>query len=208
MKLTRTAALVAGGVVLGLVAGGTATAVAVSSAKAVKVCVTKSGVVRAADARGKCPKATKKRAIAVRGPAGLRGAPGVRGPAGTAASVRAWSAPPASYVPVDGYDVAISSLTLPAGSYVVSASVDIENFGVPTGYMGGISVVSCAIPGYETSSFYLSPNGTYVSEPESLSLDSTVEHAGGPLVLRCSRVWNPARVKMAALTATKVGAIG
>ena len=209
MEITRSAALVAGGVVLGLVAGGTATAVAVtSSAKTVKVCVTKSGVVRAANAKGTCPKATKKRAVGVRGRPGPRGLAGARGPAGSAASVRAWSAPVASNVPIDGYDVTVTGVSLPAGQYVLSASVDIANAGLPSGYMGGISVVSCVIPGYETSSFYLDPDGTYINQDESLSLDSTVDHPGGQLTLRCSRVWNSARVKKATFTATRVGALG
>ncbi len=191
---------------LGLVVGGTATAVAVSQAKAVKVCVTKSGVVRAADAKGKCPKATKKRAIAVRGPVGARGAQGVRGPAGTPAAIHAWSTSAASVL-VDDYDEDIATLTLPAGSYVLSASVDIENWGLPSGYQGGISVVSCRIPGYETASIYLSPNGTYIGEPESFSLDSTFVHAGGPVTLECNRVWNSAMVRKASFVATKVGGV-
>jgi hypothetical protein len=83
-----------------------------------------------------------------------------------------------------------------------------DSFGSTSGYMGGISVVQCSIPGYETEDYYLSPNGTYVSEIESLSLNSTIDHPGGVVELRCDRVWNDAVVRQAGLTAVKVGSIG
>ncbi|KHL19007.1 hypothetical protein CLV56_3553 [Mumia flava] len=74
--------LLAAGVVCGLLVGGTAT-YAVSSQKTVKVCVTKSKVVRSANKNGTCPRRTTKKAIAVRGPAGPRGPRGPRGAPGT-----------------------------------------------------------------------------------------------------------------------------
>ena len=74
--------------------------------------------------------------------------------------------------------------------------------------MGGISVVDCWIPGFKTASYYLSPNGTYVAEMESLSLSSAIDHPGGAVSLRCERSWNDAVVVDASLTAVKVGSIG
>ncbi|WP_262852867.1 hypothetical protein [Mumia quercus] len=82
MTKSRTTAVVVAAAVGGLLLGGTATAVAVSSAKTVKVCTTSKGVVRSADAKGKCPRKTSKKAVAVRGPAGPRGATGTRGATG------------------------------------------------------------------------------------------------------------------------------
>lgn len=82
MTKSRTTAAVVAAAVGGLLLGGTATAVAVSSAKTVKVCTTSKGVVRSADAKGKCPKRTSKRAVSVRGPAGPRGVTGPRGATG------------------------------------------------------------------------------------------------------------------------------
>ncbi|WP_370614914.1 hypothetical protein [Mumia sp. Pv 4-285] len=93
MVSKRSVVLLAAGMVCGLLVGGT-TAYAVSSAKTVKVCVTKAGVVRSANEKGKCPKRTKKRAVAVRGPVGQRG---VRGPAGAAGTAMAWGS-----ITVDG----------------------------------------------------------------------------------------------------------
>lgn len=82
MTKSRTTAAVVAAAVGGLLLGGTATAVAVSSAKTVKVCTTSKGVVRSADAKGKCPKKTSKKAVSVRGPAGPRGMTGPRGATG------------------------------------------------------------------------------------------------------------------------------
>ncbi|HYO96375.1 MAG TPA: hypothetical protein VER33_17780, partial [Polyangiaceae bacterium] len=97
-------------------------------------------------------------------PAGPQGPPGPPGPKGApapAATVAGYSGR-ATNVPVGGYDMVISK-DLPAGKYMLSASAEIRGAGSPSGYMGGISVVQCSIPGYETHDFYLSPNGTYVS---------------------------------------------
>ncbi|QMW65258.1 hypothetical protein H4N58_13705 [Mumia sp. ZJ1417] len=111
MSLSRTAVLVSAGVIVGLVAGGTTVAVAASSAKTVKVCTTKKGVVRSADAKGRCPKKSKKQAINVRGPAGSRGAPGVAGARGPSDAWRIGALNRAEAVKV------------PAGSYVVNGTV-------------------------------------------------------------------------------------
>ena len=91
---------------------------------------------------------------------------------------------------------------------MLSGSVDVMGAGRTDGYQGGISVVKCSIPGYETADFYLSPNGTYVGETESLSLNSAIEHPGGVVELKCDRVWNPAFVWKAAVAGIRVGSLG
>ncbi|MGH1565127.1 hypothetical protein [Mumia sp. DW29H23] len=111
MSRTRTAVLVTAGVIAGLVAGGTTVAVASTATKTVKVCTTKKYVVRSADAQGRCPKKTKKRAVNVRGPQGpqgVKGATGARGPS-EAWTLRALTRP--------------EGVTVPAGSYVVNGTV-------------------------------------------------------------------------------------
>lgn len=73
---------------LALVASG-AVAAHAAQAAGVKVCV-KKGVVVGASAKGKCPKKSTKKSVALRGPAGQRGPAGktgkagATGPAGTA----------------------------------------------------------------------------------------------------------------------------
>lgn len=95
---------------LGLVAGGTAVAVASSKSKAVSVCVTKGGIVRTAKSSGKCPSHTHKQSIAVKGPAGPRGKTGPKGAAGTAV---AWGT-------VNGY--ALSPTVVAGSSNIASVS--------------------------------------------------------------------------------------
>jgi hypothetical protein len=146
-------------------------------------------------------------------PAGPAGGPGPagpagrQGPAGDPASVEAYTARAAAGLKLDDYDVTVIAKDLPAGRYVLSATAELQNAGSTPGYQGGISVVDCSIPGYKTNSYYLSPNATYVAEIESLSLTSAIDHPGGPVKLVCSRLWNPAVVRQAALTAVKVGSV-
>jgi hypothetical protein len=81
MSKSRTAALVAIGTVLGILVSGTAVAYAAISNTTVKVCATRSGVVRSASSTGACPSHTSKRTINVTGPAGATGPQGPAGPA-------------------------------------------------------------------------------------------------------------------------------
>ena len=143
------------------------------------------------------------------GPRGAKGPAGPQGAPGDPAAVQGFGARATSNFSLDYYDVPVVSKNLPAGKYVLSATAEVQSAGNPTtGYMGGIAVVDCYIPGYHTDSYYLSPNGTYVAESESLSLNSVVDHPGGAVALKCSRTWNNARVTEAALTAVKVGSLG
>ncbi|MET0930547.1 MAG: hypothetical protein ABWX74_13590 [Aeromicrobium sp.] len=82
----RPSLLIACGVALGLVVGGTTVAIAASSGPTVKVCTTSKGVVRSASSNGTCPRRTTKRAINVTGPAGPvgpQGSQGLQGEQGT-----------------------------------------------------------------------------------------------------------------------------
>ncbi|WP_208322932.1 phage tail protein [Mumia sp. ZJ1417] len=71
-----------------LVLGGVVVADAATTARTVKVCTTKKGVVVSATKSGKCRKGLKKVTLNTRGPVGSRGPVGPRGatgPAGTTA---------------------------------------------------------------------------------------------------------------------------
>jgi hypothetical protein len=113
-----------------------------------------------------------------------------------------------SFITVDTYNKPILTMTLPAGKYILAASIDVSGAGVSTGYMGGIGVADCTLGGYETASVYLLPNDTYISEQKSLSLNVGITHPGGPVTLTCSRNWNSIRVDAASMTAVKVDALG
>lgn len=111
MSRTRSAVLVTAGVLAGLVVGGTTVAVATSSTKTVKVCTTKKGVVRSADAKGHCPKKSKKRAINVRGPQGV---PGAKGATGARGPSEAWALRSLNRA---------NAVKVPPGSYVANGTV-------------------------------------------------------------------------------------
>jgi hypothetical protein len=136
------------------------------------------------------------------------GPQGPQGPAGPSGASQGYAGK-ASDILVDVYDKVIVTKNLPAGKYILSATVDAKGFGNPTtGYMGGIGIIDCTIPGYHTASYYLKADDTYVSEQKSLSLHSGIDHPGGPVQLICSRTWNSVYVDEAALTAVKVDSLG
>jgi len=142
------------------------------------------------------------------GPPGPQGPAGQPGPPGDPAAVQGYAGRSPSYRALNG-TLTLVSKELPPGKYILHANADVQGAGNPTtGYMGGISVVECWIPGYETPGYYLSPNGTYGHEVESLALNSAIDHKGGPVELKCDRVWNDARVSDSALTAIRVGSLG
>jgi hypothetical protein len=148
-----------------------------------------------------------KRGALPAGPPGPQGPQGDPGPPGNPASVDGYGGRAPGYRPLAG-TLTLVSKNLPAGKYVLHANAEVQGAGNPAGYMGGISVVECSIPGYESPAYYLHPSGTYGEEVESLSLNSAIEHPGGPVELKCDRSWNDARVRDAALTAVRVGSIG
>ena len=143
-----------------------------------------------------------------RGEQGPPGAPGTPGGPGDPATVAGYGGRAPGYRSLSG-TLTLVSKNLPAGKYILHANAEVQGAGNPTtGYMGGISVVKCWIPGYESPGYYLDPDGTYGEEVESLSLNSAIDHPGGPVELKCDRTWNDARVRDAALTAVKVGSLG
>ncbi len=140
-------------------------------------------------------------------PEGPQGPQGPQGPPG-ASGASVGYAGKASDILVDVYDKVIITKDLPAGKYILTASVDARGAGSPAGYMGGIGIIDCTIPGYHTASVYMLADDTYTSEQKSLSLTSGIVHAGGPVQLICSRTWNSVYVDEAGLTAIKVDALG
>lgn len=82
MRHFRPSLLIAFGLVLGLLVGGTTVAIAATSSSTVKVCTTSKGVVRSASSSGACPKKTTKKSINVKGQTGATGKTGATGPAG------------------------------------------------------------------------------------------------------------------------------
>ncbi len=161
----------------------------------------KNGSLRMADfQRGDAPAG----APGAPGAQGARGPEGPQGPAGSSAGYAGLR----SDVLVDVYDKVIITKELPAGTYILAATVDARGAGSAAGYMGGIGIIDCTIPGYKTASYYLKANDTYVSEQKSLSLHAGVTHPGGPVQLICSRTWNSVYVDEASLTAVRVDALG
>lgn len=202
--LTRPSpALVVASLALIVALGGTSYAAIKLPKNSVGAKQIKSNAVTSAKIKNGSLRPTDFKADAVpEGPAGPQG------PAGSDAKVAAYSGRETGFT-LDGYDMKVITKTLPAGKYVLSATVDAQGAGNPTtGYMGGISIIDCTIPGYETASYYLKANDTYVSEQKSLSLNSAIDHPGGPLSLICSRTWNTVQINEAGLTAVRVDSIG
>ena len=81
MKLPHLAVLVAGVLLIGMLAGGTTVALAAGSS--VRACITHGGLLRSATARGTCPRRTHQVAIGQSGPAGAPGPQGTQGPGST-----------------------------------------------------------------------------------------------------------------------------
>jgi len=105
-------------------------------------------------------------------------------------------------------DTLVISKTLPAGRYVLSASVALINRDgnqVDDGY----SRARCSIPGFDTGSHELVwPDEDFAEAKDSLSLSSAITHAGGAVELRCSEESADVDVWQATLTAIKVDSLG
>jgi hypothetical protein len=133
---------------------------------------------------------------------------GSPGPAGAPGVSQGYVITLPSAITVDEYDKPILTMTLPAGKYILAASIDVRGAGLSTGYQGGIGIADCTLGGSKTASVYLKANDTYVSEQKSLSLNVGITHPGGPVTLTCSRTWNNIAVDAASMTAVKVDALG
>jgi len=96
----------------------------------------------------------------------------------------------------------VISKTVPAGTYLLSASVELVNQDRDSPSTG-----RCSMPGY-TTVYHELPVSDLDGAAESLSLTSAVTHAGGPIVLSCSEVLADVDVERAALTILRVDSFG
>jgi len=130
------------------------------------------------------------------------------GPAGAPGASQGYAITLPSAITVDTYNKPILTMTLPAGNYILAASIDVRGAGLSTGYQGGIGIADCTLGMYKTASLYLKANDTYISEQKSLSLNVGTVHPGGEVTLTCSRTWNNIAVVAASMTAVKVDTLG
>lgn len=134
------------------------------------------------------------------GPAGPLGPAGPQGPAGPAGSSAGYSAH-VGFVALAGPTTVISKV-LAAGTYLLFASVDLENQDRDSLSLGG-----CSIPGYNSELYRLNEDGQ-PGDTESISMASAITHTGGAVVLTCEEVDANVDVMEATLTAIKVDSLG
>jgi hypothetical protein len=103
-------------------------------------------------------------------------------------------------------ETTVISKTVPAGTYLLLASVELQN--QDSASAGGFSIGSCSIPGYSTSQNVVRAEPSHVLGSVSLSLSSVVQHAGGAIELKCHELEADVDVFNATLTAVKVDSLG
>lgn len=123
----------------------------------------------------------------------------------SAAGVQAYSAR-SGYFALGGEDTTVLSKSLPAGTYLLVASVELTNRDSVS--QGGFSIGSCSMPGYTTGSNVVRAQASQVTGSASLSLSSVIAHPGGAVELKCSEEEADIDVLNATLTAIKVGSLG
>lgn len=123
----------------------------------------------------------------------------------SAAGVQAYSAR-SGYFALGGEDTTVLFKSLPAGTYLLVASVELTNQDSVSA--GGFSIGSCSMPGYTTGSNVVRAQASQVTGSASLSLSSVITHPGGPVELKCSEEEADIDVLNATLTAIKVGSLG
>lgn len=125
-----------------------------------------------------------RRARAGRGPKGEPGEPGPEGPA-VAPSVRySWQIPGAYIGTAGGNGLAVASMSLAPGKYLVMAKVDAVNFGAATYVRCGLDVG--AFRAHQASTFIGVGGGDNASIVETLSLLVPVDAPEGAAVyVRC-----------------------
>ena len=116
--------------------------------------------------------------------------------------VQAYSAT-ASLVTVAGTTTVISK-TIPAGLYLLFASVELQNGDAGVDSSAG----SCSIPGWFEEGIHIVPEADVLWPAESLSLSSAITHPGGPVELTCTEQEADVDVSFASLVAIKVGSLG
>jgi hypothetical protein len=202
--------------VLALVIAGGAGALAAGrgGSSTITVCVHKHGGTLYRRA-GTCHRNDKQLSWNKQGPQGRPGPQGSQGPEGpqgpdgpgaTVSATHAFSAALGSEVTL-GVGTPVLSMTLPAGSYVLSASVTVVNVD-PTPANEGLA--SCAFDeldseGRSTEGQADVPGG---AQRSSISVDEAIIHGGGTLTLKCTGPGTALRAFEAYFTATSVDSIG
>jgi hypothetical protein len=98
----------------------------------------------------------------------------------------------------------VISKALPAGTYLLFASVEIRNQDTDS-ESGG----RCSMPGYTSEYFSLDENfGDQIGWTESISMASAISHPGGAVVLSCTESPDNMDVSQATLNAIKVDSLG
>jgi hypothetical protein len=110
-------------------------------------------------------------------------------------------------------ETTVISKVIPAGTYLLFASVELENQDLDG--TDEFSVGKCSIPGYVTSNHVviwppalISGTGAQVFGYDSLSLASAIVHPGGAVELKCTEADPDIDVFNATLTAIKVNSLG
>jgi hypothetical protein len=124
------------------------------------------------------------------------------------------AAPPAP-VGVEGFSATVANVAvagetnviskaLPAGTYLLFASVELENKDTDSSSFG-----QCRIPGYLSEGYWLDEaTGGSVSRTESISMASAITHPGGPVVLMCEELTADVDVSQATLNAIRLTSLG
>jgi hypothetical protein len=125
----------------------------------------------------------------------------------TPAGVQAYSSTVGAMV-LAGDNALVISKNVPAGTYLLFASVSLANQDANAGGDGYASV-RCTIPGFQTGRLALVwPDEGQAHTGGSASLASSTAHAGGAIELRCSEESADVDILNATLTALKVDSLG
>jgi len=101
-------------------------------------------------------------------------------------------------------ETTVISKTLPAGTYLLFASVELQNEDNDSTSNG-----ECSMPGYRAQLIRLNESSGF--EPgftESISMTSAITHPGGPVVLTCEERSADVNVFQATLSAIKLSSVG
>jgi hypothetical protein len=96
----------------------------------------------------------------------------------------------------------VISKTLPAGIYLLFATVELENQDTDS-----LSLGSCSIPGFGSEGYRLDEDGE-PGDTESISMTSIIDHQGGAVILACEEIDADVDVKRARLATIKVTTLG
>jgi len=214
LPLTRRARLVAAAALLALVAAGIAYASIPDSNGVIQGCYAKDGSLRVidTDASQSCDKKetslnwNQTGPAGPAGPTGATGETGATGPPGPPGPSNAYANYGANMTIGERLTVTVASLTLPRGSYTLSASVDV----FPTDTDDGDpTIVSCTFvsAGALNGHIGLASVEGDIGDTMPIIGDVTITTDTAPVFLRCEPLTNSAHVYRPELIATQVGAI-